>query len=67
MIKVMWAEDLPDETQKEFNVFSGLVEVKITKESPLKIEGIKSVKGTFSQGLRDALRTDGFLGKIDLT
>ncbi len=51
IIKIIEATELPLETRKEFGVFEGLVEVRLKKDSPPIIEGIKSIKGTFSDKL----------------
>ena len=65
ILKVMWAEDLPLETKKEFNVFKGLVEVRLVRNSPLVVDNIKQVEGTFSQNFRETLKKDGFFNKIE--
>ena len=65
-IKVMWAEDLPLDTQKELKVFSGLVEVTLVRNSPLEIKNIVPLSGKFSEAFRRVLANEGFLGKITL-
>jgi len=63
IIRIMWAEDLPLETRKEIGIFSGLVEVIITRNSPLVLKEIRPIKGTFSEEFKKILKQDGFLGK----
>lgn len=62
IIKIKHAEDLPIATQKEFNVFSGLVEIRI-KKHPYEIISITKI-GRFSDRFREVLKEEGLLGAI---
>jgi len=63
IIKVMWAKELPFDTQKELGFPKGLVEIQITKNSPWKLEKITPLEGTFSELLIKTLSEDGFLNE----
>jgi len=54
----MDASKLPLETKRKFNVFEGLVEVKIVKHSPPNLETVIPIKKRFSEHLEEVMKTE---------
>lgn len=51
-VEVKKAEQLPIEKQRELGIFSGLVEIRYEKNSPVEAE-VNEIEGTFSDRLKE--------------
>ncbi len=59
-ILIMKAEDLPLETQKKIEVYSGFVEVRLEQHSPVDANVIPLKSVTPAQRMLDAMKRAGF-------
>lgn len=48
-IKLKRADSLPASIQKQYNIYDGIVEIKVVRNSPKKIESVKPATGLFSE------------------
>jgi hypothetical protein len=54
-VKIKKAEELPLRLQQEHDIYSGLVEVRYEKNSPVKTK-VSRVDGTFADKLKEKLK-----------
>ncbi|MBU3957913.1 MAG: hypothetical protein KKB25_02475 [Nanoarchaeota archaeon] len=56
-VEIVKAEDLPFRVRQENKIFSGLVEVRFERNSPL-MPVLRKLDGTFSQKLREVMKRE---------
>ncbi|MCK5176088.1 MAG: hypothetical protein KAQ92_00040 [Candidatus Aenigmarchaeota archaeon] len=63
-VDVMRAEDLPMKVRTKEGIFTGFVELRYERHSPLTVK-INPINGLFSQRFREITKKEGKIGKIN--